>query len=252
MLCYHYLEILSKLNILENFYSLISGCAGRSVLCLAFSLQWLLLLGSLGSRARGLPLLHHLGSQLWLLVALWRVDPSSQSRGQAHVSGIGRRTLPLSSQGEAPLSKVFTNGPQVFILHGPRQFCSGLQSQSRITNWDLRSPSLGQSHAVSSMHSVGPELLVEKTSWGQGWLVAAKVEFGEDLSGWIWLQLGLSQNRSGKRRCFSRPRHQTSCPRPVASCPTRVLHVHIHEPKPTAGQGPAAGHSLIRAILVSL
>ena len=127
MLCYHCLEILSKLNILENFYSLISGCAGCSVLCSAFSLRWLLLLGSSGSRARGLPSLHHLGSQLWLLGALWRVDPSSQTRGQAHVSGIGRRTLPLSRQGEAPLSEVFTKGPQVFILHGPRQFCSRLR-----------------------------------------------------------------------------------------------------------------------------
>ena len=92
-LCYHCLEILSKLNISENFYLPISGRAWHSVLCSAFSPRRLLLSGSSGFRARGPPSLHHSGSQLWLPVALWRVDPSSQPRGRACVSGLGRRTL---------------------------------------------------------------------------------------------------------------------------------------------------------------
>lgn len=111
---------------------------------------------------------------------------------------------------------------------------------------------MGWSHAVSSMHSMGPALLVEKTSWGQGWLVGAMVELGEDLGGWIWLQLGLSQNRSGKEDAFPGQGTKPAAHGQRPPCPTGVLHVHVNEPKPTAGQGPAAGHGLIRAILVSL
>lgn len=65
---------------------------------------------------------------------------------------------------------------------------------------------------VSSVPSVGPELLVEETSWGQGQLVAATVEFGEDLSGWIWLQLGLSQNRSDKKKTLFQARAPNQLP----------------------------------------
>ena len=70
-----------------------------------FSLQWLLLLQSMGSRVPGRPQLQLPGSraqaqQLWRagLAAPWHVG-SSRIRDRTLVSCIGRQTLPLSYQG---------------------------------------------------------------------------------------------------------------------------------------------------------
>ena len=70
-----------------------------SLQCSGFSLRWLLLLGSTGSRARGLQQLWHAGSkaqaqQLWHtgLVAPPHVG-SSQTRDRTCVPCIGRRIL---------------------------------------------------------------------------------------------------------------------------------------------------------------
>ena len=85
-----------------SVFSLVAVRMGYSLLLRAgFSLQWLPLLQSMGSRAQ-VPSLWHMG-----LFALWHVG-SSQIRDRTCVSCIGRQILYHRAAGEAQL---------VFITH---------------------------------------------------------------------------------------------------------------------------------------
>ena len=97
-------------------FSLVAASRGYSSLwCTGFSLQWLLLLQSTGSRCTGFSSCGTRAQQLWLvgsrvqaqqlwctgLVALWHVG-SSRTRAQTRVSCIGRRILSHCATREAP------------------------------------------------------------------------------------------------------------------------------------------------------
>ena len=76
--------------------------------CVGFSLRWLLLLWSMGSRCTGFSCCCGQAQQLWHtgLVALQHVG-SSWTRARTHVPCIGRRILNHCATGETPL--FFTN-----------------------------------------------------------------------------------------------------------------------------------------------
>ena len=93
--------------VVAHGFSLVVSSGGYSLLqCVGFSLRWLLLLWSLGSRCTGFSGCSTRAQQLWLmgsraqaqqlwctgLVAARRVG-SSQTRGQTHVPCIGRQIL---------------------------------------------------------------------------------------------------------------------------------------------------------------
>ena len=101
--------------------SLVAGSGGySSLLCTGFSLQWLLLLRSIGSRRTGFSSCSTWAHQLWLsgsgaqaqqlwhtgLVAPWHVG-SSQTRARTHVPCIGRWILNHCATREVPYFIVF-------------------------------------------------------------------------------------------------------------------------------------------------
>ena len=86
-----------------NFY-LIFGCVGSSLPCVGFSLQWLLLLRSRGSRRVGFSSCGVWAQQLWRtgLVAPWHMG-SSQTRDRTRVPCVGRWILNHCATREVPL-----------------------------------------------------------------------------------------------------------------------------------------------------
>ena len=112
-------ELLGYIVVLFIFYFLkiylfIFGCVGSSLLCAGFSLRWLLLLRSTGSRCVGFSSCGSWAQQLWLAGSraqaqqLWRtglVAPrhvgSSRTRAQTHVPCIGRQILNQCATREA-------------------------------------------------------------------------------------------------------------------------------------------------------
>ena len=85
--------------------SLVAASRGYSSLwCTGFSLWWLLLLQSTGSRARRLQQLRRTG-----LAAPWHVG-SSRIRAQTCVSCIGRQILNHCATREAPICRLFDDG----------------------------------------------------------------------------------------------------------------------------------------------
>ena len=104
-----------------------------SLRCMGFSLQWLLLLWSTGSRHTGFSSCSTRAQQLWLtgpraqaqqlqrmgLVAPWHVG-SSQTRAQTRVPCIGRRILNHCATTEAPFPLFMSIIPfKRFILQRP-------------------------------------------------------------------------------------------------------------------------------------
>ena len=103
-------------SLLPAGFSLVAASGGYSLLwCTGFSLWWLLLLQSMGSRHAGFSSCGTGAQQLWLagcrvqaqqlqrtgLVALWHVG-SSQTRDRIHVPCIGRQTPNHCTTREAP------------------------------------------------------------------------------------------------------------------------------------------------------
>ena len=99
----------------KNFYLFIFGCVGSSLRCAGFSLQWLLLLWSSGSRRTGFSCCGTWAQQLCLagsraqaqqlwhmgLAASWHVG-SSWTRARTRVPCIGRQILNHCATREAP------------------------------------------------------------------------------------------------------------------------------------------------------
>ena len=89
--------------------SLVAVCGASSRLwCTGFSLQWLLLLQSTGSRCAGFSSCGTRAQQLWLtgLVAPWHVG-SSQTRHRTHVPCIGRWILKHCTTREVPQTSFY-------------------------------------------------------------------------------------------------------------------------------------------------
>ena len=107
------------------------GCS--SLRCASFSLQWLLLLWSTGSRCTGFSSCGTQAQQLWLMAStaqaqqLWctgLVAPqhvgSSRTRAGTHVPCIGRRILNHCTTREAPKDEFLLQNFKVYILN----FCT--------------------------------------------------------------------------------------------------------------------------------
>ena len=108
--------------------SLVAASGGYSSLwCVGFSLQWLLLLQSTGSRCAGFSSCGTWAQQLWLVgfraqaQQLWRTGlvalqhvASSQTRDRTHVPCIGRRILNHCTTREVPSFTLLKN--QTFTI----------------------------------------------------------------------------------------------------------------------------------------
>ena len=91
-----FLAVLGLL-LLHTRFSLVAASRGHSLLqCAGFSLRWLLLLRSMGSRCMGLSSCGTQAQSLWLVgsrVQALRHVGSSQTRARTHVPCIGRQIL---------------------------------------------------------------------------------------------------------------------------------------------------------------